>query len=265
VRPRARSHVLSIAVLFGLLTTGCATRGFVRPSGPATPYPEATAIWDQMTRACGEVSSARAELRVSGRLNGERASGVTVGVAVDASRLAILGRVGGTNLFHAAGVESDVTLLLQRERQVVRGPAADVVEGLAGIRLGPARLLALLSGCVTQHRVVTGAERVGGFARVTTADSVVYLVPQASGWQLAAAEIDGLLVVDFARIDATGRPRELTLRRPPDATIAMRVVEFEPNPALPDELFRVAVPGSFTETPLAAFRAGGVTGDPRNP
>jgi hypothetical protein len=34
---------------------------------------------------------------------------------------------------------------------------------------------------------------------------------------------------------------------------------------LPDELFGVAVPESFTETALDAFRAGGAAGAPRNP
>ena len=265
MRPRARVVILAFSVLSGLITTGCATGGFVRPSGLATPFPEAPAIWAEMTRVCSDVSGARAELRVSGRLNGERASGVIVGLAVDASRLGIIGRVGGTNLFHAAGAVSDVTLLLQRERQFVRGPAADIVEGLAGIRLEPSRLLSLLSGCVTTAREVSQSERVDAFVRITMPDAVVYLKQQGSGWQLAAAEIDGNLTVDFRRIDAAGRPRELTLRRLPDATITLRVVEFLPNPPLPDELFGVAVPGSFTETALDAFRAGGAAGVPRNP
>src|SRR5262245_33758879 len=82
---------LRLSILFSLLLpSACATtRAFVRPAGPATPLADASGIWRSATAACRAARAYRGEVRLSGRINGERIRSATLGLAVDDT-----GRVG---------------------------------------------------------------------------------------------------------------------------------------------------------------------------
>jgi len=250
----ARS-ILTFVVVAG---AGCAGGRFVRPAGTYVPFPEATAIWTELSRSCQSVTSARAELRVSGRIAGQRVPGLTTGLAVDAGRLAIDARLSGRRVFSLAGDLSDVVLLRHLDARVARGSAVDLVDALVGVPLTPARLLALLSGCVAVDATVTAADRIGAHARLHTPDSTIYLAERDGRWRLVAAEF-GDVVADYRRLE-DGWPREVELRRTPDVTLMLRVIEFERNSQLPSAVFQVQVPASFVEIPLDELRRDGPLG-----
>lgn len=257
-RPRASvpaGLILTLAIVAG---AGCAGSRFVRPTGTFAPFPEASDIWNDLSRPCRSVTGARAELRVSGRIAGQRVPGLTTGLAVDAGRLAIDARLSARRVFNLAGDLSHVVLLRHLDARVARGPAADLVEALVGVPLTPARLLALLTGCVATDATVTSADRTGAIARLRTPDSVIYLAERDGRWRLVAAEF-GDVVADYRRVE-DGWPREVELRRNPDVTLLLRVIEFERNPQLPPAVFQVQVPASFVEMPLEELRRDGPLG-----
>lgn len=264
MRPRVRrpAAVVRSAAIAGVLTlvlsTACAGGRFVRPAGTAAPFPEAADIWAELSRACRPVTMARAELRVSGRVAGQRVPSLTTGLVVDDARLAIDSRAGGRRVFALAGDRAGVVLLNYLDRQATRGPAGDVVDALIGVRLEPARLLALLSGCVSSDPVVTQAERFGTVVRLRVSDTVIYLAERGGQWRLAAAEF-GDVAADYLRIES-GWPREIALRRGANVTLRLRVIEFERNPQLPPALFQLQVPDAFVEVPLDDLRQSGPLG-----
>ena len=137
------------------------------------------------------------------------------------------------------------------ERRVIQGPAARIVDALVGVWMGPDRLLALLTGCVSSHPSGLSGVRVGGLLRVDLADSRVYLVPADEDWRLRAAEFEDVLV-DYRRIEG-GWPREIELRRGPDVRLRLRVIELDRNPILPAALFQLTVPASYIHTPVDAL------------
>lgn len=267
-RPRAaawlRTGLVATLTIATVLLTGCAGGRFVRPTGPSAPFPEGAGVWNTLSRPCRGVTGARAELRVSGRIAGEGFPGLTTGLAVDPDRLAIVATYNTRPIFNLAGDASDVVLLDHMEDRVVRGPAADIVDALVGVRLTPARLLGLLSGCVSASEAVTSSERVGSVARLTTPDTIVYLGERDGEWRLLAAEF-GDVTADYRRLN-DGWPVEIELRRP-DVRLTLRVIEFERNPQLMPALFRVRIPESYVEAPIETLQAGGPLGrrEPQDP
>lgn len=247
------------ALFAGLLGSGCAGR-FVRPTGPAIPEPGAVAAWDAIAADCRGVTSTRAELRVSGEVGGSRFPSLTTGLAVSDAGLAIVATYNARSLFHLAGPASDVVLLDHLEQRAFRGPAPAIVEALVGVAIGPDRLLALLTGCVSPRPDAGAGARVGGLLRVDLPGSRVYLAEDDGGWRLRAAEFDDV-VADYRRVDE-GRPREIELRRGEAVRLRLRVIELERNPILPASLFQLSVPASYIQTPLAALGDEQLLGPP---
>jgi hypothetical protein len=136
-----------------------------------------------------------------------------------------------------------------------------VIDALVGIRLEPARLLGILSGCVSSDPVPIDADRIGAYGRVRTADTTVYLRQRDEGWQLAAAEF-GDLVVDYRRVES-GVPRDIEVRRGAEVSLRLRVIEFDRNPQLPASVFSVRVPESFVDVSVDQLRQNGPLGGPR--
>lgn len=237
------------------LTSACAGGRFVRPSGVAAPFPDGVDIWTVLSRECRTVAAMRAELRVSGRVAGQRFPTLTTGVVVDAGRLAIAATAGARSVFHLAGDRDRVVLLNYMDATTTRGPADDVVEALVGLRLEPARLLSILSGCAAPEPDVTAANRVGAYGRLRTSDTTIYLREHEDGWRLAAAEF-GDVVVDYRRIES-GMPAEVEVRRGGDVELRLRVIEFDRNPELPESVFSLRVPESFVEVSVDQLRRDG--------
>jgi hypothetical protein len=251
---RVHGACLALTLVLGV-TAGCATRAFLRPAGPAEPFPEATTIWADATRGCRGASSYRARLRVSGRLRGSRVPGVTAGLALDRERLAMSLIAGGAPEVSLAGSSSDMTVVMHRANRFARGAAADVIDALIGVRLTPAVLFAAVTGCVTPGGEVTAPDRIGDVARLHSPDGIVYLRRSGDRWQLAAGDV-GDIRIDYRRL-VDGWPRELTIRQGEAVTLTLQVAELELDPALPDGLFRARVPEATPQMSLDALRTEG--------
>jgi hypothetical protein len=245
---------------------GCAARRFERPTGPAAPAPEAAAAWQAATAACRDVRTARATLRWVFRAGARRFPGVTIGAAFDVGgrTMALDARVGSATFFTLGGSADQATLVL-RDGRYVRAPAADIVEALIDVKLEPARLLAILTGCLTPTPEFRQAVRRDGWLEVTAADAVAYLEQTSGGaWRLRAGTFDGL-DVDYGA-PGPSWPRSLEIRSRADAakpamSIAIsRLNIIEPNAPLDASLFQLVLPPGARSISLVELRAVGPAG-----
>jgi outer membrane biogenesis lipoprotein LolB len=260
-RPARLLPVLLAAVLL----PGCAARTFVQPAGPATPLADASAAWDAATQDCRAIRTYHQELRLSARIDGRGFPAVTVGLALDDTEQIGLGAFAmGQPLFRLGGTSDRAVLWLREGNRVVTGQAAAMVEALVGVGLGPERLLAIVSGCITRADAER-AERVGELVRVFAGDTTVYLEAVDGGWRPRAGLFDRL-VVDYQRYDAA-LPRRILIRsetgREPAVALTLQVEgELRLNPALDaGQVFTVQVPAGAVPASMEALRAAGPLGD----
>ena len=266
-RRSVRVWATGVAVASVVLSACASTRPFVRPAGPASPLPDRAAVWQSATATCRAVRAYRGELRLSGKIDGQSVRSVTLPLVVDAE-----GRLGfgaqdllGSTVFQFGGTTANATLYLRGDNRVIRGPAADIVEALIGVKLDPSRLLAVLAGCVATGTEATAAERFGSIAQVATGDATVFLVDQAGSWQPRAGTFDGLSV-DYLRVEG-GYPRQIKITSEPgrspaaDLTIAVRSLEI--NPVFTGAEFNPPVPPQALPASLDDLRAAGPLGERR--
>jgi hypothetical protein len=252
-----------VAIVSTALGACASTRPFVRPAGPASPLLDRTAVWQPATATCRAVRAYLGELRLSGKVDGQSVRSTTLPLAVDAGRLGFAAQGPfGSSVFQFGGTTANATLFLRGDNRVVRGPAADIVEALIGVKLDPSRLLAVLAGCVATGTEATAAERFGSIVQVSTGDAMVFLVEQAGTWRPRAGTFDGLFV-DYLRAEG-GYPREIRITSEPgrspavDLTIAVRSLEI--NPVFTDAEFKVSVPPQAVPASLDELRAAGPLG-----
>jgi hypothetical protein len=255
-------------LLVGVMTCagGCAARRFERPTGPAVPAPEAAAAWQAATATCRDVRTAQVRLRLVFRAGTRRFPAVTLGAAFDdrGRAMALEARVGTAAFFTLAGSADQATLVL-RDGRHVRAPAVDIVEALIDVKLEPARLLAILTGCLTPTPEFRQAVRRDRSLEVTAPDAVAYLEQTSEGsWRLRAGTFDGL-DVDYRELGPSW-PRSLEIRSRADAgkpamSIAISRLEIiEPNAPLEASLFQLVLPPGATSISLAELRAVGPAG-----
>lgn len=245
----------SLALAVVVLSCGCASGRFAPPSIAPTPFPEAFEAWSDATRACGAISSYRGELRVAGRRLGPT---VTLAVALDTDgQVALDARVSGTSIFTLRGAESRATLVLPERRQFVTARPDEILDALVGVSVGPRRLLAILTGCVSVTREVERAERLGHLARVTTRDANVYLMRASERWRVRAGSFDDVSV-DYRELGADG-PRRVTLRAAGgngEAELSLVVAAFDTARVGPEQ-FVATVPSSATPLSVQELRTEG--------
>src|SRR5579871_6754865 len=237
------STILTTVAL--LWSAGCAARAFARPSGPVSPAPGAAAAWDGATNACRGVHEYRASGRLSARVASQRIPHVDIGLAASAAGdIAIEARAGSALVFKLAGSASEATLVLADGNRVVRAPAAEIVEALVGAPLGPERLLAVLTGCVSRQPALSRAERVGDFVHVWTGDGEVYLEKNGGAWRPRGGFFEAL-VVEY-RSFAGEWPADLTIVSEPGHTpavsISLHLEDPQANPPPAPAVFKVNVP-----------------------
>jgi hypothetical protein len=244
------------------VSAGCASRHFVPPVSAPAPFPEGAAAWDEATRVCRETSTLAGELRVSGRIGGQRVPTIVIGAAVEgAGNIALDARYAGASVFVLRGTHDHATLVLTERREIVTGRAEEILDALVGVPLGPARLLAILTGCVTSRREVTRSERVEAFARVGTDDATVYLTRTENHWRVRAGAFEGF-VVDYRAFGAD-LPRRLAVRsvagRAPAVDLAIELAAYETTPRDP-VVFRPVVPEGAAIISLDQLRDAGPLG-----
>jgi hypothetical protein len=164
-------------------------------------------------------------------------------------------------VFVLRGSADEATIVLPRDGRVATGSAEAILDALVGIPLSPARLLAVLTGCVSIQPAVDMAEQIGSMGRVRTEDAEVYLVRTAEGWRVRAGAFDGF-TVDYRRF-ASGGPADIAIRstagRHPAVDLSLRVVVVETTPRAPS-VFVPVVPSGAERITIDVLREEGPLG-----
>jgi hypothetical protein len=251
-----------------LVVGACATHRFVPPTGAGEPAPEFAQQFEEATKACRDVRTLTADAALSGRVAGQRVRGrLQIGLAdPNALRLEAVAPFGAP-LFILAAREGTGTLLLPRDREVLRDTPADaIIDAIAGIKLTPNELRAVAAGCVSPAPTPTGGRRyAGGLEAITLKDDATAFLRLVNGSpRIVAAHRPGLFVEydDFA----SGLPRKIRLWRDevePGADLTLALSQIELNKQLGPEAFKVDVPSDARPITLDELRKNGPLGRER--
>ena len=201
-----RAIVASSAAVL-LATAACAPKvNLALPAGAGTPLAD-LAVAEQAARAsCRMHPAITAELRLSGRIDGERVRGtLQVGVTRDAMRLEGLAPFGAP-VFVLAAQPGGAVLLLPRETAVARGDSAlELLDAAVGVALTPQDLLAIVSGCgVADWNVSGGATFSGGWTRLDLDQARALWLRGGRGRDAAARCGAGQSLADRVHADERG-------------------------------------------------------------
>jgi hypothetical protein len=240
--------------------SACAPALFVPPVGPGDPAPDAAAAWAEATRACRGVDSYKGSLRVSGRIGGERlptAIGIATGATATGIRLE--GHAAGRSIFTLAGTSDQATLYLDDGHRTATGRPEDLTDALMGVKLGPGRWLALLTGCVATPPDFVAGARYGANLAVTTPSGRVFLSLANGAWHTAHGTFDGL-VVTYRRF-ASSLPAEWQLSseagRDPSVDLSVSVDDVTAGSPIAPLVFTVTQPPDATPMTLDELRQSG--------
>lgn len=268
---RALVRAAGLALL--LAAAACAPRGLTLPSGTGEPFAGFRQATDEASAGCRSVRGLAAELGISGRAGSEKLRGrVTAGIAAPAS-IRLEGTAPfGPPVFILAAAGADATLLLPRDNRILTGqPPARILEALVGLELGPADLLALLSGCVVPDpQPVSGRAFGSEWARVELAGgAAIFLQHDARGrWAIRAGLRDRLRIEYPEGAGEPGRPPaavRVRVEGPAGEGSDLRIAisQADLNPALGPEVFLVKVPADAAPITLPELRDAGPMGEKR--
>jgi len=231
------------------------------PSGTGTPVADFSSTYAAARSACDGVRTMQAELGLSGRAAGQRMRGrVLSGLVPGALRLEGVAPFG-TPVFILVADGSRGTLLLSRDRRVVRdADVADILDALIGLRLGPDDLRAVLSGCVKAAAEPASARAYGAdwMAVELSSGGTVYLNRSAGAWRIVAGRYGGL-EVDYPEF-AGNRPSRIVLRGT-DLNLGLALSQVEVNGELPrDQLVAVKIPDGVAPLSIEELRKSGPLG-----
>ena len=249
-------------LLLWLWSAGCAPKvRLALPAGDGTPVLDATAAEEAARASCRAPAALTADLRLSGRIDGDRVRGtLQVGVTKDSMRLEGLAPFGAP-VFVLAARAGQAVLLLPRETAVARGEsAAELLDAVVGVPLSPADLLAIVSGCGLAEWKVRGAASFGDtWTRLDVDDARrLWLRAQPGGAPVIVAAEDGRWRIEYTRAGA-GWPSAIRLQRTAasggGATDAVFAVDApEALDALPAGALDVDVPANAREVALADLK-----------
>ena len=254
--------MLVAALLIG--SAACAPKvSLDLPAGTGTPLSDVVAAEQAARASCRRHPAVTADLRLSGRIDGERVRGtLQVGVATDAMRLEGVAPFGAP-VFVLAASPGSAVLLLPRETAVARGASAsELLDAAVGVSLSPADLLAMVSGCGVSDWQVTGGATFGDTWTRLDLDQgrTLWLRGTAGASPLLVAAEDAHWQVEYTRANADW-PSAIRLRPSRRAgsqagqTDAVFAVDApESMAALPPEALHVEVPQGARELSLAELR-----------
>jgi len=256
-----KSKLACSILLLTICLTACGPRRLSLPSGPGTPVSDFSAAYSSARAACEGVRSLQAELGLSGRAAGQRVRGRVLGGFVPgALRLEGVAPFGSPVFILVADGQRG-TLLLSRDRRVVRdAPPEEILNALVGLRLGADDLRAVLSGCVKAAADPASARAYGSdWMGVDLASGgTIYLNRFGSGWRIVAGRYGGL-EVDYPAF-AGDRPSQITLRGN-DLNLGLSMSQVEVNGDLPrDQLVQLKIPDGVTPLSLDELRKAGTLG-----
>lgn len=257
-----RASRLAVALACAALAACAPKADIAWPQGPLTPSASAIAAFDRAAAPCRAAASLSAEVSVSGRLGREKVRGRLL-VGVDASgrlRVEALAPFGAP-VFVLAAAGGRATLLLPREGRVVRdAPAGEVLDALAGLRVGAADLRALLAGCVAAGDAAEGFTVGASSVVVLDGRARAALRDQAGDPLIVAGEIDApgaVLRVGYAEFAGDGRPRAIRVQRalsPAAVDLHLRLSQVDAAAPLGADLAEVRVPADARPMTLDELR-----------
>ena len=229
------------------------------PSGPVAPAPDAPQVLAEASKGCRGIRSLSAEVRVAGKVNGERLRGkLLVGVAAPASARIEATAPFGAPVFILVANHNDATLYIPRDDRVLEhGHTDQVVEALTGVPLSAEELLPALTACWAVDAVVRTAEQRGPDWRVIAVlpDHMLTLHRDsaAAPWRIVSVlrnlEHSGRRWVAEYRDVANDLPRSIKIVSADaeshgtyDLTLSLSQVAL--NESLGPEVFRVDIPRS---------------------
>jgi hypothetical protein len=245
--------------------SACAPKRVVLPGGPGTPFPDATAAYEEAVAECRGARTIRATLSLSGRAGSTRLRGDVDAGFEAPERVRLEGRHPlGRPVFILAAGGPLATLLLPRENRVLRAVAArEVVEALVGLPLGGAELRAIVSGCgFGAAEVTAGRAYPDGWLALDSGDSTTWLRQVDRRWRVVAAT-RAPLAVHYAAF-AQGRAATLRLQSsgPPPSDVTVRLSDVNINVPLEPAVFQVDVPLGADPLTLEELRQAGPLGVP---
>ena len=230
-----------------------------RPSGTPTPDPTAAAAFEAATASCRGFRSIDGELALSGRAGGERVRGrVLTGLEAGGAVRLEAPAPFGAPFFILAGRDEQATLVLPRERRVLKDTAVSaVLERLTGLSLGADDLRLIVSGCLVDRAAPTdGRQFPGGWQAVTIGPERIAYLRTVNGRPVLVAADYGPWHVDYSQ-HANGFPRVVRVRRAGDADIDItaRVEQLEVNTQINPRAWSVEVPSDADPMTLDDLRS----------
>ncbi len=260
-------RLATLAVVLAL--SACAARTPPRPTGTPGPDPTAIEAFTRATASCRGFRSLTGELSLSGKAGGERIRGRVIAGLEAGGSIRLEGVAPfGPPVFILAGRAERATLLLPRERRVLRETAvAAVLERLTGLALGADDLRLMVSGCLADNAApAEGKQWPGGWQAVTLGpDRVAYLRLQQGQPVVVAADY-GPWRLDYSE-HLGGYPHLVRVRRAPgrgslgdggsDATtdVTARVGELEVNTTIDPRAFALEIPSDADPMTLDELRS----------
>lgn len=264
---RVRSFRTAAVGLLPLALTlvSCHRPAFVLPTGSGVPAPDASSIWTSATRACRDARTLSAEVRLSGRAGSIRIrQRVLVGVTSAGQLRLEVPAPFGRPVFVIAGSLERATLV-SRDNHVLTARADDILDAFVGLRLGPAALVPMLTGCGRAGEPAGPALRFGEIVSIGEPGSRVFIRSAGAAARVVAAEIPGWIVEYHDGPD--GWPAEVRVRsaadRQPAIDLRMALSQVEVNTQLVPAAFTVVPPRDATPLTLEQLREGGPLGGKR--
>lgn len=235
---------------------GCAAHAFVPPTGVGEPAPDAASAWTEASAGCRDAQSYTAFFNVSGRVDGERIRSIGIDGVVTAGDEARLNGVAfGRPVFVLAGRADRATIVLG-DRFLI-APAGDIVDALAGIRLTPRELMALVGGCVSPAIQIQSARRYGPTLGLDFGSARAYLRQRDAAWTVVFGEIGQRFTVEYGRFTGAG-PGRIVVRSTGttrQTALTIRVDDRELNRTFPASTFAVNPPPNATPMTLDELRS----------
>ena len=263
-RPVGHQRAPLLVTLALAVTSACAPRTATLslPAGAGTPIADVAAAQASWRAGCQRPDALTAEVRLSGRIDGERVRGtLQLGVSADSLRLEGLAPFGAP-VFVLAVTPAEAILVLPRESAVARATSGgELLDAAVGVPFEPADLRALVAGCGLADGSVSAAESFpGGWTRLDVgAQRRIWLRAVSPGSAPAVlAASDGAWQIEYTRTGPAW-PSAIRLRRVAstggrtDAVLALEAPEA--LAALPEAALTVTIPEQARVITVADLRA----------
>jgi hypothetical protein len=253
------------------VAAGCATpRPPAFPTTGGAPFAEFASAYQQAIASCAGITTFTASMGLSGNAADTKLRGrIDAGFAAPAKARLEGVAPFGRPVFVLTADGSRGTLVLQRDERVLAdAPPDQIVEALAGVRLGPDALRRAVSGCGLSSGDPAGGQlHANDLASVALPDSTAFLRQRDGPWEMAGAT-RGPLTVAYSDY-ANGRPSTIRLRSESggraSADLTLRLSQVEINTPLDAKVFQPEIPPRAVPLTLEELRNAGPLGAPKQP